>query len=125
VVVGRSQIVGKPMGMLLLQESATVTYCHSKTTNLREHLQRADIAVVAAGQPEFLGKEDFKAGSVVIDVGIHRKDDGKLCGDVRFRELDGLVQAVTPVPGGVGPMTIAMLLENTLSLAEMQESQRS
>lgn len=124
VVVGRSNIVGKPMAHLLSQADATVTICHSKTKNLRDHLQRAEIVVVAAGKPEFLGKEDLAKDCVVIDVGIHRKAAGtegksKLCGDVRIKELDGFVKAVTPVPGGVGPMTITMLLENTVRLAEL------
>lgn len=123
VVVGRSSIVGKPMAHLLTQADATVTVCHSKTPNLREHTSRADIVVVAAGRPEFLGKGDFRQDSVVVDVGIHRKPPNaegksKLCGDVRLKELDGVVKAATPVPGGVGPMTITMLLENTLCLAE-------
>ncbi|MCB0384284.1 MAG: bifunctional methylenetetrahydrofolate dehydrogenase/methenyltetrahydrofolate cyclohydrolase FolD [Bdellovibrionales bacterium] len=123
VVVGRSNIVGKPMAHLLTQADATVTVCHSRTPDLSAHTRRADVVVVAAGRPRMLGKEDFKEGSIVIDVGIHRQPgpDGKsrLCGDVRFEELDGWVQAVTPVPGGVGPMTIAMLMENTLRLAEL------
>lgn len=123
VVVGRSQIVGKPMAQLLLEKSATVTVCHSKTKNLREHLQKAEIVVVAVGQPLFLGKEDFKPGAIIVDVGIHRKADGKLCGDVRFDEASEIAHAITPVPGGVGPMTIAMLLENTVTLAELQEKQ--
>ena len=118
VVVGRSNIVGKPMAQLLLQNHATVTVAHSKTVNLSDLTKRADIVVVAAGRPEMLGKSDFKKDSVVIDVGIHRTDQG-LCGDVRFKELEGHVYAATPVPGGVGPMTIAMLLENTLVLAEL------
>jgi len=123
VVVGRSNIVGKPMAHLLSSANATVTICHSKTKNLREHLKRADIAVIAAGQPEFLGGEDFAKDSVVIDVGIHRtaiaggKD--RLCGDVRFSELN--VRAATPVPGGVGPMTITMLMENTVRLYELSQ----
>jgi methylenetetrahydrofolate dehydrogenase (NADP+)/methenyltetrahydrofolate cyclohydrolase len=121
VVVGRSNIVGKPMAHLLSQANATVTICHSKTKNLREHLKRADIAVIAAGQPEFLGGDDFSKDAVVIDVGIHRLAgaDGKnrLCGDVRFQELN--VRAATPVPGGVGPMTITMLMENTVRLYEL------
>lgn len=121
VVVGRSNIVGKPMAHLLSQANATVTICHSKTKNLREHLKRADIAVIAAGQPEFLGGDDFNKDAVVIDVGIHRltTPDGKnrLAGDVRFNELQ--VRAATPVPGGVGPMTIAMLMENTVRLFEL------
>jgi len=123
VVIGRSNIVGKPMAYLLSQANATVTICHSKTENLREHTLRADIVVVAAGQPEFLGVGDFREGSVVIDVGMHRKPsaDGKskLCGDVRLKELGDVIEAGTPVPGGVGPMTITMLLENTLRLAEL------
>lgn len=120
VVVGRSQIVGKPMALLLLEENATVTICHSRTKNLKEHLMGADIIVVAAGRPEFLGKDDFPKGAVIVDVGIHRKENGKLCGDIRFEELKETASAMTPVPGGVGPMTIAMLLENTLKLAEFQ-----
>ncbi len=119
VVVGRSEIVGKPMALLLMEENATVTICHSRTKNLKEHLLRADLVVVAAGKPEFLGQGDFKADSVVVDVGIHRKENGKLCGDVRFEEIKEEVSAITPVPGGVGPMTIAMLLENTLELAKL------
>ncbi|MCB0378550.1 MAG: bifunctional methylenetetrahydrofolate dehydrogenase/methenyltetrahydrofolate cyclohydrolase FolD [Bdellovibrionales bacterium] len=122
VVVGRSQIVGKPMALLLLEQNATVTICHSRTKDLRKHLHEADIVVVAAGQPEFLGADDFKEGTVIIDVGMHRRADGKLCGDVRFDELKNKAKAMTPVPGGVGPMTIAMLLENTLKLAELQAS---
>lgn len=120
VVVGRSQIVGKPMALLLLAENATVTICHSKTKNLKEHLKKAEIVVVAAGRPEFLGADDFAPGTVIVDVGIHRKENGKLCGDVRFDELKSSAKAITPVPGGVGPMTIAMLLENTLKLSELQ-----
>jgi methylenetetrahydrofolate dehydrogenase (NADP+)/methenyltetrahydrofolate cyclohydrolase len=126
VVVGRSNIVGKPMAHLLVQADATVTICHSRTKNLREHTSTADIVVVAAGKPEMLGRGDFKEGAVVIDVGIHRKEsaDGKkkLCGDVRLKELDGVIKAGTPVPGGVGPMTITMLMENTLRLAQSSHS---
>lgn len=126
VVIGRSNIVGKPMAHLLTQANATVTVCHSKTKNLREHLLRAEIVIVAAGQPEFLGKGDFAEGSVVIDVGMHRKPgkDGKskLCGDVRLKELEGVISAATPVPGGVGPMTITMLLENTVRLAGLKSA---
>lgn len=120
VVVGRSQIVGKPMGMLLLEQNATVTYCHSRTQNLSHYLKQADIAVIAAGKPEFLGAGDFSQDVVIVDVGIHRKADGKLCGDVCYGELVNQASAMTPVPGGVGPMTIAMLLENTLKLAQLQ-----
>lgn len=125
VVVGRSNIVGKPMAQLLLDANATVTICHSKTNDLISFTREADIVVVAAGRPRFLGKEAFQPGAVVVDVGIHRPDDGpfagKLCGDVRYEELEGHVQAATPVPKGVGPMTIQMLMENTLQLARLLE----
>ena len=120
VVVGRSRIVGKPMALLLLEENATVTLCHSRTKDLDFHLNRADIVVVAAGKPGFLGAKNFRKGCVIVDVGIHRKEGGRLCGDVRYNELLTVARAATPVPGGVGPMTIAMLLENTLKLAELQ-----
>lgn len=120
VVIGRSAIVGKPMAMLLNEANATVTICHSKTRNLREHTTRADLVVVAAGQKRFLGKEDFKVGAVIIDVGMHGTGAGELCGDVRFEELTGSASALTPVPGGVGPMTITSLLENTVFLAEVR-----
>ena len=115
LVVGRSQIVGKPMFHLLTNANATVTLCHSHTQNLSQYTRDADIIVVAVGKPRFLGQDDFKESSVVIDVGMHRKSDGSLCGDVRFDELG--VFAATPVPGGVGPMTVTMLLQNTLDLA--------
>ena len=119
VVVGRSNIVGKPMAQLLMDAQATVTICHSQTSNLSDYTREADIVVVAAGKPRLLGRNDFKRDSVVIDVGIHGSGGGKgLCGDVRFEELDGWVRATTPVPGGVGPMTITTLLENTVTLAE-------
>jgi len=118
VVVGRSNIVGKPMAHLLTQADATVTLCHSKTKNMAEFTRAADLVVVAAGKPRFLGKNDFKKDAIVIDVGIHGTGSGQLCGDVRFEELDGWVKAATPVPGGVGPMTIATLLQNTCTLAE-------
>lgn len=119
VVVGRSNIVGKPMAHLLMEANATVTLCHSKTKNLSQYTQEADLVVVAAGKARLLGKEDFKKDSIVIDVGIHGSGIGqKLCGDVRFEELQGWVKAATPVPGGVGPMTITMLLQNTCLLAE-------
>lgn len=123
VVVGRSNIVGKPMAHLLTQANATVTVGHSKTKNLSEHTKRADLVVVAAGKREFLGGADFNKNAVVIDVGMHRKDaraggKAKLCGDVRWDEIKDQVKAATPVPGGVGPMTITMLMENTLRLAE-------
>ena len=122
LVIGRSQIVGKPMFHLLTNANATVTLCHSHTQNLSQHTKDADIIVVAVGKPHFLGQEDFRDNSVVIDVGIHRQADGSLCGDVRFEELD--VFAATPVPGGVGPMTVTMLLQNTLDLAIFQKEQK-
>lgn len=124
VVIGRSNIVGKPMAQLLMDAQATVTICHTKTPNIKAHTLEADIVVVAAGQPRAFGREYFKKDAVVIDVGIHRQENGKLCGDVRFEELEGHVRAATPVPGGVGPMTITMLLENTVELAEKLESER-
>lgn len=118
VVVGRSNIVGKPMAHLLTEANATVTLCHSKTVNMSDITAKADLVVVAAGKARLLGREDFKKGAIVIDVGMHHGSDGKLCGDVRFEELEGHVVAATPVPGGVGPMTIATLLENNCLLAE-------
>jgi methylenetetrahydrofolate dehydrogenase (NADP+)/methenyltetrahydrofolate cyclohydrolase len=117
VVVGRSQIVGRPMAQLLMLENGTVTIAHSKTPDLASITREADIVVVAAGKPRFLGAQHFKKGAVVIDVGIHRLFEG-LCGDVRYEELAPHAMAATPVPGGVGPMTITMLLANTLILAE-------
>lgn len=114
VVIGRSEIVGKPMALLLMQNNATVTLCHSKTKDLKAEVLRADIVIVAAGQPQFIGREFFKKDAIVIDVGIHRQDNGKLCGDVNPEGLD--VEALAPVPGGVGPMTITMLLRNTFEL---------
>ena len=115
VVVGRSNIVGKPMSMLLLKENGTVTVCHSRTKDLKEVTGRADILVVAIGKPKFIDASYVKEGAVVIDVGIHRMDDGKLCGDVDYASVEPLASAITPVPGGVGPMTIAMLMYNCLS----------
>lgn len=112
VVVGRSNIVGKPMSMLLLRENATVTVCHSRTRNLQEVTRRADILVVAVGKPKFITADYVKEGAVVIDVGIHRGENGKLCGDVDFDSVAPHTAAITPVPGGVGPMTIAMLMHN-------------
>ncbi|MCL7746146.1 bifunctional methylenetetrahydrofolate dehydrogenase/methenyltetrahydrofolate cyclohydrolase FolD [Halalkalibacter alkaliphilus] len=113
VVVGRSNIVGKPVGQLLLNEHATVTYTHSRTKNLREMTNLADILIVAIGKPEFISAEDVKDGAVVVDVGINRVD-GKLVGDVDFDSVKEKASYITPVPGGVGPMTITMLLENTV-----------
>jgi methylenetetrahydrofolate dehydrogenase (NADP+)/methenyltetrahydrofolate cyclohydrolase len=112
VVLGRSNIVGKPMALLLLRENGTVTICHSRTKALAEITKRADILVVAIGKPRFLTKEYVKEGAVVIDVGIHRDETNKLCGDVDFNDVVDHVSAITPVPGGVGPMTIAMLMNN-------------
>lgn len=131
VVIGRSNIVGKPMAQLLLEANATVTIAHSKTRDLQNLTSAADLVVVAAGRPRFLGSEHFRKGAVVVDVGIHRVPENEnlvingkrstICGDVRYEELLGHSSAVTPVPGGVGPMTIQMLLENTLKLAELKQ----
>ena len=115
VVVGRSNIVGKPMAMLLLNASGTVTVCHSRTKDLKEVCKRADIIVVAVGKPAFLSADMVKEGAVVIDVGINRLESGKLCGDVDFDEVSKVASFITPVPGGVGPMTITMLMDNTLT----------
>jgi methylenetetrahydrofolate dehydrogenase (NADP+)/methenyltetrahydrofolate cyclohydrolase len=112
VIIGRSNIVGKPMALLMLRENATVTICHSKTKNLMEVAKRADILIVAIGKPLFVTKDFIKEGAVVIDVGIHRNVDNKLCGDVDYEDVMEHVSAITPVPGGVGPMTIAMLMNN-------------
>ena len=117
VVVGRSNIVGKPMALLLLRENATVTVCHSRTSNLAEHTRRADILVAAIGKPRFITADMVKEGAVVVDVGINRVD-GKLCGDVDFDAVSQKASWITPVPGGVGKMTIAMLMDNTVSAAE-------
>lgn len=118
VIAGRSNIVGKPMALLMLAADATVTVCHSKTANLAEICRRADILITAIGKPKFFGADAVKDGAVVIDVGINRTEDGKLCGDVDFDAVLDKVSAITPVPGGVGPMTITMLLRNTLSAAK-------
>ena len=112
VVVGRSNIVGKPMSILLLRENGTVTTCHSRTKNLKEVCKRADILVVAIGKPKFIDDEYVKEGATVIDVGIHRGADNKLCGDVDYDKVAPVAGLITPVPGGVGPMTIAMLMKN-------------
>ncbi len=118
VIVGRSNIVGKPMGQLLLQRDATVTYCHSKTEDLASFTKQADILIVAIGKTKFITGEHIKEGAVVIDVGMNRDENGKLCGDVDFASAKEVASAITPVPGGVGPMTITMLLKNTLQSAE-------
>ena len=121
VIVGRSNIVGKPMAMLMLRENATVTVCHSHTANLKEVTKRADILIVAIGKPKFITADYVKEGAVVIDVGIHRPEGGKLCGDVDFDSVEPIASAITPVPGGVGPMTIAMLLHNVVIAAKYLE----
>ena len=117
VVLGRSNLVGKPMAQLLLRENATVTVCHSRTRSLAEVAARGDVLVVALGRREMVGAEYVKEGAVVVDVGIHRRDGGGLVGDVRFEEVESKASAITPVPGGVGPMTRAMLLLNALQAA--------
>ncbi|MBR2465728.1 MAG: bifunctional methylenetetrahydrofolate dehydrogenase/methenyltetrahydrofolate cyclohydrolase FolD [Clostridia bacterium] len=120
VVLGRSNIVGKPMSLLLLQKNGTVTVCHSRTKNLADITRRADILVVAIGKADFVTADMVKEGAVVIDVGINRKPDGKLTGDVDFNSVKEKASFITPVPGGVGPMTITMLLANTLTAAQKQ-----
>lgn len=119
-VVGRSDIVGKPCALLLLHQDATVTLCHSKTPNLKAKIASADIVVAALGKPNFIKGDWIKEGAVVIDVGIHRLPDGKICGDVDFESASKRAAFITPVPGGVGPMTIAMLLKNTLEACHGQ-----
>ena len=118
VVIGRSNIVGKPMSMLLLHKNGTVTVCHSRTVDLKSVTKRADILVAAVGIPKFVKADMVKPGAVVIDVGMDRDENGKLCGDVDFDEVEPIAGAITPVPGGVGPMTIAMLMKNTLTAAK-------
>lgn len=119
VVVGRSNIVGKPMALLMLRENATVTVCHSHTKNLKEICKQADILIVAIGKPKFITRDYVKEGAVVIDVGIHRNADNKLCGDVDFDDVYEYTSAITPVPGGVGPMTIAMLMKNCVEAMKL------
>ena len=118
VVIGRSNIVGKPMALLLLAENGTVTVCHSRTKNLSDVTRRADILVVAIGRANFVKADMVKEGAVVVDVGINRLENGKLAGDVDFAEVEPIASMITPVPGGVGPMTISMLLKNTLTAAK-------
>lgn len=122
VVIGRSNIVGKPMSMLLLHRSGTVTICHSKTKNLKEICANADILVAAVGRPNFVTGDMVKEGAVVIDVGINRLENGRLCGDVNYEEAEKKAAFITPVPGGVGPMTIAMLMKNTLTAAMIKNN---
>lgn len=121
VIIGRSNIVGKPMALLLLRENGTVTVCHSRTRNLKEVAKRADILVVAIGKRKFINKEYIKEGAVVIDVGMHRDENNKLCGDVDFLDVVDHVSAITPVPGGVGPMTIAMLMNNCVESIQLRK----
>lgn len=118
VVIGRSNIVGKPAGQLFLNKNATVTYCHSKTKDLKEHTRQADVVVAAVGKAGLITADHIKAGAVVIDVGMNRDEEGKLCGDVAYAEVKEKAGYITPVPGGVGPMTIAMLMYNTLKSAK-------
>ena len=120
VIIGRSNIVGKPQAMLMLHKNATVTICHSKTKDLKEVVKRADIVVAAVGVAKMVTKDMVKEGAVVIDVGMNRLPDGKLCGDVDFDGVSEVASFITPVPGGVGPMTIAMLMENTLTSAKIK-----
>ncbi|MFA5701491.1 MAG: bifunctional 5,10-methylenetetrahydrofolate dehydrogenase/5,10-methenyltetrahydrofolate cyclohydrolase, partial [Desulfuromonas sp.] len=120
VVVGRSNIVGKPVALMCLAENATVTICHSRTRDLATHVRRADVVIAAVGRTEMIKGEWIKAGAVVIDVGINRQEDGKLLGDVEFEAAAARASYITPVPGGVGPMTITMLLENTVQSARQR-----
>ncbi|MBQ7846669.1 MAG: bifunctional methylenetetrahydrofolate dehydrogenase/methenyltetrahydrofolate cyclohydrolase FolD [Clostridia bacterium] len=122
VVVGRSNIVGKPLALLLLEKNGTVTICHSRTKNLKEECLEADILVAAIGKAKFITSDMVKPGAVVIDVGINRNEEGKLCGDVDYENVEPLCSYITPVPGGVGPMTITMLMKNTLLAAEERAS---
>ncbi len=122
VVVGRSNIVGKPMSLLLLRENGTVTVCHSHTKDLREVTKRADVLVVAIGKPKMIDASYVKEGAAVIDVGIHRMENGKLCGDVDFDSVEPIAGAITPVPGGVGPMTIAMLMNNCVEAVALRNA---
>ncbi len=119
VIIGRSNIVGKPMAMLMLRENATVTVCHSHTKDLKDVCKRADILIVAIGRPKMIDASYVKEGAVVIDVGIHRQEDGKLCGDVDFDSVEPVASKITPVPGGVGPMTIAMLMKNVTDSSDI------
>ncbi|MDE7367121.1 MAG: bifunctional methylenetetrahydrofolate dehydrogenase/methenyltetrahydrofolate cyclohydrolase FolD [Lachnospiraceae bacterium] len=122
VVIGRSNIVGKPMALLLLRENGTVTVCHSRTENLKEVTKRADILVAAVGKPKMIDASYVKEGAVVIDVGIHRNENNKLCGDVDYESVEPIASAITPVPGGVGPMTIAMLMHNCVEAVEIRKA---
>ena len=119
-MVGRSDIVGKPISQLLLQRDCTVTICHSKTKNLKQHTIHADLLIVAAGRKHLINETMVKPGAIVIDVGIHRNEDRTLTGDVDFERVKGLVSKITPVPGGVGPLTVATLLENVFTACQNQ-----
>lgn len=121
VVVGRSNIVGKPMALLMLRENATVTICHSKTNDLKNICKQADILIAAVGKPKMINSEYVKHGAVIIDVGIHRDENNKMCGDVDFDDVKDVVSKITPVPGGVGPMTIAMLMNNCVEALERRQ----
>lgn len=121
VIIGRSNIVGKPLALMLLHANATVTVCHSKTKDLASYTRQADVLISAVGKPRFITADMVKPGAVVIDVGINRDENGKLCGDVAFEEVAAKASAITPVPGGVGPMTVAMLLKNTVEAASYQK----
>jgi methylenetetrahydrofolate dehydrogenase (NADP+)/methenyltetrahydrofolate cyclohydrolase len=122
VVIGRSNIVGKPLAVMLITEGATVTVCHSQTKNLKEFTQKADILISAVGKIGLITKDMVKTNAVVVDVGINRAPNGKLCGDVAFEEVATIASAITPVPGGVGPMTIACLMENTVKATVLQNT---
>ena len=124
VIVGRSNIVGKPMAMLMLRENATVTVCHSKTENLASFTSNADILIAAVGRAKMITADMVKPGAAVIDVGMNRDENGKLCGDVDFESVSKIAGAITPVPGGVGPMTVAMLMRNTAEAAAHQNNIR-
>lgn len=125
VILGRSNIVGKPLIQCCLQKNATVTVCHSKTKNLKEHTKRADVIIAAIGQPKFVTEDMVKEGVVIIDVGINRQENGKLVGDVDFENVEKKASFITPVPGGVGPMTIAMLMNNVIKAAKEQQKENS
>ncbi|MCQ2481010.1 MAG: bifunctional methylenetetrahydrofolate dehydrogenase/methenyltetrahydrofolate cyclohydrolase FolD [Clostridia bacterium] len=122
VIIGRSDIVGKPMALLMLQRNATVTICHSRTANLSEVCSQADILVAAVGRPNFVTADMVKDGAIILDVGINRMEDGKLCGDVNFAECEPKASMITPVPGGVGPMTITMLMRNTITAEKVAKN---
>lgn len=124
VIVGRSNIVGKPMAMLMLRENSTVTVCHSKTENLASFTSNADILIAAVGRAKIITADMVKPGAAVIDVGMNRDENGKLCGDVDFESVSKIAGAITPVPGGVGPMTVALLMRNTAEAAAHQNNIR-